>query len=170
MGRKGWIVRVKSEKRNSLFMKIGGEGIQTKVLNNTLHILSENRMLGYLNDKSPFDKEGWYNTNDIVEVKEDFLKITGRTTEIINVAGLKFMSSDVENICLKYEQIKFVKVITKDNPITGQHVEVKVQPSINSDFSLKDFKTFLSKNLQKHMIPKRIIIDNVAIMHRFKKS
>ena len=62
------VVRVKSKARNSLFMKIGGEGIETRVIDNILEIRSNTRMVGYLNEESPFDKEGWYNSNDIVEV------------------------------------------------------------------------------------------------------
>ena len=54
------IVRVKSEMRNSLFQKIGGEGLETKVINSILQIRSKTRMLGYLNEDSPFDKDGWF--------------------------------------------------------------------------------------------------------------
>ncbi len=61
------IVRVKSENRKSLFMKIGGEGVKTRVVENILEIHSKTRMLGYLNAENPFDDEGWYNTKDIVE-------------------------------------------------------------------------------------------------------
>ena len=61
------IVRVKSESRNSLFMKIGGEGVETRIVNNILQIRSQSCMLGYLNAVSTFDNEGWYNTNDVVE-------------------------------------------------------------------------------------------------------
>jgi len=43
------IVRVKSESRGSLFMKIGGEGVETRVVDGVLQIRSSSRMLGYLN-------------------------------------------------------------------------------------------------------------------------
>ena len=94
------ILRVKSESRNSLFMRIGGEGVKTKIDDNVLYIKSDSRMIGYLNAESPFDEEGWYNTKDIVEVKDQMIKVTGRTTEVINVGGLKFMASEVERVAL----------------------------------------------------------------------
>ena len=50
------IVRVKSEARNSLFMKVGGEGVETRVVDSA-EIRSQTRMLGYLNADSPFDGE-----------------------------------------------------------------------------------------------------------------
>ena len=50
------ILRVKSESRQSLYMRIGGEGVEWKAINNMLYIKSQNRMIGYLNAESPFDK------------------------------------------------------------------------------------------------------------------
>ena len=76
------IVRVKSESSNSLFMKVGGEGVETRVVDNVLEIRSQTRMLGYLNAQSPFDDEGWYNTKDIVEEREGYYKVTGRTVRL----------------------------------------------------------------------------------------
>ena len=40
------IVRVKSKARNSLYMKIGGEGVETKIDNKVLQIRSKTRMTG----------------------------------------------------------------------------------------------------------------------------
>jgi len=100
------IVRVKSLERNSLFMKIGGEGVETRVVNNVLEIRSATRMLGYLNAESPFDEDNWYNTKDIVEERKGYYKVTGRTSEVINVGGLKFMVSDVERVALKFDGIE----------------------------------------------------------------
>jgi long-chain acyl-CoA synthetase len=164
------IVRVKSEAKNSLFMKIGGEGVETRVVDSVLEIRSKTRMIGYLNADSPFDSEGWYNTKDIVEEKNGFYKITGRTSEVINVGGLKFMASDVERVALKYDNIEFVKAEAKINPITGQHVELTVQPARNYTLDKIDLKIFLSEQLPNHMMPKRIKVASVSIGHRFKKA
>lgn len=164
------IVRVKSETRNSLFMKVGGEGVETKVVNNVLQIRSESRMLGYLNAPSPFDAEGWYNTKDVVEVKDGYYKVTGRISDVINVGGLKFMASEVERVALKYPNVSLVKVTPKQNPITGQHVELLLQPTSGGAVDKDSLMAFLKKNLQSHMVPKRIRIENVSVGHRFKKA
>ena len=163
------ILRVKSESRNSLFMKIGGEGIETRVKNNILEIRSKSRMLGYLNAPSPFDSDGWYNTRDLVETKDDFIKIVGRDSEVINVGGLKFLSTDIEKIVLKFPDILFVKVIAKKNPITGEHVELIIQPA-NEIFDIEKLKVYLKKNLQNHMMPRKISLEKIKIGHRFKKN
>ena len=164
------IVRVKSEAKNSLFMKVGGEGVETRVIDNVLEIRSQTRMLGYLNADSPFDKDGWYNTKDIVEERDGYYKVTGRTSEVINVGGLKFMASEVERIALEFEHVELVKAEGKPNPITGQHVELTVQSSANHDIDKAGLKAFLSGKLTNHMMPKRLKVAAVSVGHRFKKS
>ena len=164
------ILRVKSESSNSLYMKIGGEGVETRVVDNVLEIRSQTRMLGYLNAESPFDDDGWYNTKDIVEERDGYLKITGRASEIINVGGLKFMASEVERIALQYPSIDLVKAEGKFNPITGQHVELMVQPVSNVDLDAAKLKAFLAAQLPSHMMPKRIRITSICVGHRFKRA
>ena len=164
------IVRVKSESRDSLFMKIGGEGVETRVVEGILEIRSKTRMLGYLNAESPFDKEGWYNTKDVVEERNGFFKVIGRTSEVVNVGGIKFMASEVERAVLEYDNVELAKVEAKPNPITGQHVELIVQPVSEKEINQRDLKDFLNKRLPKHMTPKRIKISDISIGHRFKRS
>ncbi len=164
------IVRVKSEARDSLYMKIGGEGVETRVVEGVLQIRSSSRMLGYLNAPSPFDAEGWYSTNDVVEVKDQYYRVTGRISDVINVGGLKFMAGDVERIALEFPSVSLVKVMTKENPITGQHVELLVQPTTDGAVDNVALMNFLKDRLQPHMVPKRIRIESIAVGHRFKRT
>ncbi|WP_440913222.1 ANL family adenylate-forming protein [Candidatus Pelagibacter sp.] len=164
------IVRAKSKSNNSLFMKIGGEGVETRVVDNVLEIRSQTRMLGYLNAESPFDDEGWYNTKDIVEELDGYYKIIGRTNETINVGGLKFMASEVERVALQYEHVELAKAEAKPNPITGQHVELTVQSASNSAVDKVGLKMFLAAQLPNHMMPKRLKVASVSVGHRFKRA
>ncbi len=164
------IVRVKSEARNSLFMKIGGEGVETRVVDDVLEIRSKTRMLGYLNADSPFDDKGWYNTKDVVERREGYYKVTGRTSEVINVGGLKFMASEVERVALQFDDVELAKAEGRSNPITGQHVELTVQSAEGKQINKAELKGFLNDNLTSHMVPKRLKIASVAVGHRFKRA
>jgi len=164
------IVRVKSRARNSLYMKVGGEGVETRVVEGSLHIRSQSRMLGYLNADSPFDKDGWYDTKDLVEELDGCYKIVGRTSEMINVGGLKFMASEVERVALTHPDVALVKASARDNPITGQHVELQLQPRKDSTLTASLIKSFLKDRLPSHMVPKKVIIEDVAVGHRFKRK
>ena len=163
------IVRVKSESRNSLVMKLGGEGVETKTVDGVLYIRSKSRMLGYLNAPSPFDLNGWYDTKDIVDEKDGYYKVVGRTSDVINVGGLKFMASEVERVVLEFPSVSFVKAYPRDNPITGQHLELIVQTKDSSTFDRDSLIIHLKNELQPHMVPKRIRLEEVQIGHRFKK-
>jgi long-chain acyl-CoA synthetase len=55
-------------------------------------------MLGYLNATSPFDREGWMNTQDLVEVDGEFVRILGRKSEMINVGGKQVHPIEVEDV------------------------------------------------------------------------
>ena len=61
------IMPTKSEDNTSLYMKLGGDGFETKIVDDILYIRAKSAMLGYLNAPSPFDKDGWFNTKDKVE-------------------------------------------------------------------------------------------------------
>lgn len=163
------IVRVKSEARDSLYMKVGGEGVETRVVDGVLQIRSSSRMIGYLNAPSPFDAEGWYDTKDVVDVKDDYCKVIGRLSDVINVGGLKFMASEVERVALTFPNVSLVKAMPQTNPITGQHVELIVQSISEKNFDKDKLMTFLKNKLQPHMVPKRIHVERVAVGHRFKK-
>lgn len=163
------VLRLKNKSRNSLFFKIGGEGLETKIIENTLYIRSKYRMEGYLNAHDPFDKDGWYNTKDLVEQDGEYIKITGRNTDVVNVGGQKFMLSEVETVALKFPEVSDVKSIAKSNPITGQHVEILVEMIDPKYKDLKEIKSYFKKNLPNHMRPQKIKIGKVKVNHRFKK-
>ena len=167
------ILRIKSKSRESIYMSVGGEGVETKIKKNILYIRSKNRMIGYLNAPSPFDNEGWFCTKDIVKLDdENYLTITGRNSDIINIAGLKFMPSEVEIECLSLEEVKFAKAYGVNNPITGQYLELSIELEQNG-MSIGDFKKYINNHLKnrlpKHMVPSRIKIESQLLSHRFKK-
>lgn len=164
------ILRVKSESRDSLFMKIGGEGVESKVVDDVLKIRSATRMLGYLNAPSPFDEDGWYDTKDIVETRDEYIKVTGRISDVINVGGLKVMPSEIERHALEFPGIAQAQAFARENPITGQHVELVVEASAGSDVQIPQLREFLAARLQPHMQPRRVKLGAIQVGHRFKKK
>ena len=167
------ILRIKSKARDSIFMSVGGEGVETKIEKNILYIKAKNRMIGYLNAPSPFDDEGWYCTKDIVKLdNEKYLTITGRDSDVINISGLKFLPSEVELECLSLKEVKFAKAYGINNPITGQYLELSLElnEQIEKEIDFKNYvHSHLKKRLPRHMVPSRIKIGSQVLSHRFKK-
>ena len=162
------VFQVKSKARDSLWMQIGGKGIETRIVDDVLHIRSDNRMLGYLNAPSPF-VDGWYDTGDIVEQDGDYIMVVGRAKEVLNVGGLKILPGEVERVALLHPDVLRAKVIGVPNPITGQHIEVVVEPREGAQLDRRAMMTHFRSHLVKQLSPHRVTIDKVEVSHRFKK-
>ena len=162
------VFQVKSKARDSLWMQIGGKGIETRIIDGVLHIRSDNRMLGYLNAPSPF-VDGWYDTGDIVEQDGDYIKVVGRAKEILNVGGLKILPGEVERVALLHPDVLRAKVIGVPNPITGQHIEVTVEPRAGVTLDRRTMMTHFRSHLVKQLSPSKVTVGKVEVSHRFKK-
>ena len=163
------VFQVKSRARDSLWMRIGGDGIETRVTDGVLQIRSANRMLGYLNAPSPF-VDGWYDTGDIVEEQDGFIKVVGRAKEIINVGGLKILPGELERVALLYPGVLRAKARGVANPITGQHIELTAEPEPGLSLDRRALMAHFRRHLQKQLCPSKVTIGPVAVSHRFKQQ
>lgn len=167
------VLRSKSKSDDSLWVKVGGEGFKTRIVDEILQIKADSAMLGYLNAPSPFTEDGWFNTGDSVEVDGEYIKILGRKSEIINVGGEKVFPTEVENIILEMENVSDVTVYGEKNPITGNIVCAKVKLKNNEghkEFIIR-LKNFCREKLQSYKIPVKVsIVDETQYSERFKKS
>lgn len=167
------ILSTKSEDSGSLWMKVGGEGYETKVVDGVLFIRAESAMIGYLNAPSPFDEEGWFDTKDRVERKDGYLKILGRTTDLINVGGEKVYPIEIESVLLQVDGVLDARVYGEKNPIMGNTVEaeVLVAPDNNNRDFIKALRNHCSEHLEKFKRPVRFILtESMLCGDRLKKK
>ena len=161
--------------------------VDYKIIDNELYLKSKTQSLGYLNaDNSAFDSDGYFATGDLVESihinGEEYLKILGRTKEIINVGGEKVLPQEVENVILEMPFIKDCLVYGESNAITGQSVSAKVvlEDSRITEFFGTDSPTNIEikKELRKlckgklapFKIPSKVErVESLEISERFKK-
>jgi len=166
------VMRSKSEDNGSLWVKIGGDGYQTRVVDDMLQIKSDSAMIGYLNAKSPFTDDGWFMTGDSVEQKDEYFKILGRKSELINVGGEKVFPQEIENVIQELENVAEVTVFSEKNPIMGNIVCARVRLIEEEDKKLfiTRLKIYCKQKLQSYKIPVKIIIDETEQYNaRFKK-
>ncbi len=166
------VMRTKSESNDSLWVKVGGEDYQTKVVDNILFIKAKTSILGYLNAASPFDENGWYDTGDRVEQKGEYIRFLGRESDIINVGGQKVFPAEVESVLMQIENINEASVYGTSNPIMGNVVAAKIiletEEPVNK---LKaKIRKFCKDKLESFKIPVHVeIADKTTISERFKK-
>src|SRR5438874_3265161 len=167
------ILRSKSRSSDSLWVKLGGEGFQTRVVDEILQIKAESAMLGYLNAPSPFTEDGWFNTDDKVEVDGEYFRILGRQSEMINVGGQKVYPAEVESVVQEMPQVAEVSVYGEKNAIMGQIVCAAIRLSEPRDPQTfhRELREFCRQRLQAFQIPARIrFVDGALHGQRFKKN
>ena len=171
------IMSTKSESSTSLYMKLGGQGFETKIVDDILYIRAKSAMMGYLNATSPFDEDGWFNTKDKVIIKKteqgDYIKILGRTTDLINVGGEKVYPNEVESVLLTANGVKDVHVYGEDNALTGKMVvaDIYVDPENNNRDFIKYLRRYCAEHLERFKRPASFRLTEESFYSaRFKKK
>jgi long-chain acyl-CoA synthetase len=167
------VLQSKSKKNDSLWVKIGGDGYDTRVVDGMLEIKAQSAMFGYLNAPSPFTKDGWFKTGDSVEVDGDYIKILGRKSELINVGGEKVYPQEIENIILRLKNVVDVTVFGERNALLGNVVcaDIILDKDEDEQEFIKRCKDYCRQKMKKHMIPVKITLSKTKLYsNRFKKS
>ena len=166
------VMSSKSKKDDSLWVKVGGKGYKTKIVDGILHIKAKSAMLGYLNASSPFTDDGWFITGDEVLQKGNYIKILGRKSEIINVGGEKVYPQEVENVIQEMDNVAEVTVYGEKNSIIGNIVCAKIRLETNENkkqFIIK-VKEFCRNKLETFKLPVKVLLSDENLhSSRFKK-
>lgn len=166
------ILRSRSKSSDSLWVKVGGEGYETRVVDGMLEIKAKSAMLGYLNAPSPFTEDGWFKTGDRVEVDGEYIRILCRDSEIINVGGQKVFPTEIENVIRELDNITDVTVTGEAHPITGNIVvaEVVLREEEDRKALTQRLKKHCRERLESYKIPVKIkIASRIRHSERFKK-
>ncbi|MGV9275227.1 class I adenylate-forming enzyme family protein [Streptomyces griseosporeus] len=166
------ILPTRSKDDSSLWVRLGGSGFDYKIVDGVLWVRSEMAMLGYLNAPAPFDEDGYFNTQDMVVVEGEYLRILGRRSEIINVGGEKVYPAEVENVVLEAGNIADVTVSGRPSPVTGMVVQatVKLVRPEDEDAVAARVQDHCAARLEPYKVP-LIVQVSQADQHsdRFKK-
>lgn len=167
------VLRSRSEHDESLWVKLGGEGYELRVVDGLLEIKAASAMLGYLNAPSPFTADGWFKTGDAVEVKGEYFRILGRKSELINVGGEKVYPAEIETVIQEMPNVAEVMVYGEKSPIMGMIVVAKVRLFEEEDKKafISRLKSYCRQRLAPYKIPVRIVLDaEVQYGDRLKKT
>jgi len=166
------ILRSKSKSSDSLWVKVGGEGFETRIVDGILHIKAQSAMLGYMNAPSPFSEDGWFITGDEVEQDGEFIRIMGRKSEIINVGGEKVYPAEVESVLQEAENVAEVTVFGEKNPITGNIVcaHIRLAQPEDPKTAVLRLKKYCAEHMARYKIPVKIqFVEEKQYSDRFKK-
>ncbi|MGE0114229.1 MAG: fatty acid--CoA ligase family protein [Steroidobacteraceae bacterium] len=150
--------RSESRGKDSLWLKLKNDGVETRVVDNVLWIRSEGTILGYLNAPSPVDAEGWYCTGDLVDVDGEWIKFRGRVSDVINVGGEKVAPSEVEQVILSVDNVQEAVVSGERHALMGQIVTARVAlvEGADSKQAAKAIRARCRERLAPYKVPVKI--------------
>lgn len=166
------VLRSKSLSKDSLWVKIGGEGYRLRVVDGILQVRAESAMIGYINEPNPFTEDGYFITGDVVEQEGEWLKILGRNSDIINVGGQKVYPSEVEAAILNSPLVEDVMVYGENYLLTGKIVcaDIVLSPEVSKSDARLAILEECNQTLQKYMIPMKIrFVDGSLQTARLKR-
>jgi long-chain acyl-CoA synthetase len=167
------VMSSKSKDNESLWVKIGGNGYETRVIDGLLEIKSDSAMIGYLNAESPYSEDGWFRTGDAVEVDGEYFKILGRKSELINVGGEKVYPQEVENVIISIDSVLDVQVYGEKHPFTGNIVcaNILINLETDKDYVKRSIKNLCKEKLEPFKNPIKInFVHKPFYSNRFKKE
>lgn len=160
-------LRSHSRANNSLWVKVGGEGYETRVVDGKLEIKASSSMLGYLNAPSPVSEDGWFRTGDAVELDGEYLRILGRASDLINVGGRKVYPAEVESVIHEVDNVAEAVVFGEPHPFTGQVVaaRVSVRTAEEPRAVERRVRAHCRERLEAYKVPVRVDLAPLEHLH-----
>lgn len=158
------ILRSKVRDQKKLWVQLGGDGVETRIVDGMLEIKGRSAMLGYLNAPSPFTEDGWLMTGDEVEQDGEWILIKGRRSELINVGGQKVFPAEVESVIALLDNVADVTVFGEPHPMMGHVVACRL--NLVKDEDHRELRTRLRKHCREHLaafkVPVRVEVTGEA--------
>lgn len=105
------------------YLQNGINGVSLRISDkSTLMFKSEKQIQKYIGNNKLYEDDGFIDTGDIIEIKNDRIYFLGRDSGSINVGGNKVQPEEVEQILLSSELIYSAYVYPKRNPMMGNIV------------------------------------------------
>ena len=140
-------------------------GVEMKVENDSLRIRSPRTASRYLNElHGPLkDADGFVDTTDILDLRNERYYFVGRRDGVINVGGLKVHPEEVEEVINSHPKVRMSLVRTRKSPIIGSLVVADVvlrsAPELESGGDrhiLQDILLLCREELASHKVPATI--------------
>lgn len=125
-------------------------------------------MQGYW--KNPYETnkqiiDGWLHMGDLASIdKNGYLKIYGRTKDLINRGGYKIYPHELECMLVDHPKVEQVCIVATPNPVLGESICACVVPRPGQTVSLEEIRDIMKDRIAAHKLP-----DELCIMQDFPK-
>ncbi|HKO59107.1 MAG TPA: class I adenylate-forming enzyme family protein [Thermoanaerobaculia bacterium] len=134
-----------------------------------LTVRSGSVALGYLHDADAFEpfEPRTFITDDLVELADGEIVLTGRAGDLINTAGKKVNPREVEAVILQLEGVRQAKVYGEPAGARGEVVAAAIVAS--PDVTREQVREFCRGRLSLHKVPRIVkLIESIPVDERGK--
>jgi acyl-CoA synthetase (AMP-forming)/AMP-acid ligase II len=144
------------------------DGVALKTKAGHLSVCSKSVAAGYLIDAATFQPiDRVFVTDDLVEMRDAEVALTGRAGDLINTAGKKVNPREVEAVILQIEGVREVRVYGEPAGARGEVVAAAVvaMPEVTRE----QVRAFCRARLSRHKVPRIVkLIDAMPVDERGK--
>jgi cyclohexanecarboxylate-CoA ligase len=119
-------------------------------------------MLGYYRrpEMEPFDAEGWLDTGDLAFMDEEgYIRIAGRTKDLIIRGGENIPVVDIENVLLEHPALLAVALVGYPDTRLGERVCAFAQLRPGQQFDVRTMQGHMeAKKVAKQFWPEKLVI------------
>jgi acyl-coenzyme A synthetase/AMP-(fatty) acid ligase len=156
------------------WLEVGVGGTKIRIRDGVLELRSTHGMQRYASQTpSPYTKDGWLHTGDVVAVDGGRVRFLGRKDDVINVGGAKVHPHSVESFLLGLEDVREARVRGVANPISGFIVgaEVVLSDTVEREGARERILSECFAKLPAHQVPRKLsIVDEVKVLVSGKKG
>jgi acyl-coenzyme A synthetase/AMP-(fatty) acid ligase len=135
------------------------DGVEMKVVEGSLRIRSKRAAHSYVGKRAAAltDAEGFVDTGDMVELRDDRYYFVGRRGGIINIGGLKVHPEEIEAVINRHAEVRMSRAKSRRSPITGSIVVADVILTAGSADRAKEIREEILSScrasLASHKVP-----------------
>jgi acyl-CoA synthetase (AMP-forming)/AMP-acid ligase II len=109
--------------------------------------------------------DGWLHMGDLASRdKNGYMKIFGRTKDLINRGGYKIYPYELECMLVDHPKVEQVCIVATPNPILGESICACVIPRPGQTVTLEEIREIMKDQVAPHKLP-----DELCIMEDFPK-
>lgn len=143
------------------------DGVELMLDGSRVTVRSGSVALGYLFDANTFEPFDDFVTDDLIELRDGEVALTGRASDLINTAGKKVNPREVEAVLLQIDGVREAKVYGEAAGARGEVVAAAIVATPN--VTREHVRAFCRTRLSAHKVPRIVkLIDQMPVDERGK--
>jgi len=143
------------------------QGVEISMRRSRVIVKSNAVALGYLQEDFQPLMHGEFVTEDLAELRDGEIALTGRASDLINTAGKKVNPREIEQVILQIDGVRQVKVYGEPAGARGEVVAAAVvaDPEVTREV----VRAFCRERLSLHKVPRIVkLIERIPVDERGK--